>query len=68
MPGMNGRELARSLRARWPRMRVVYMSGYTEDVALREGRVEPGAGFIAKPFVIADLLRRIRKTLARTDG
>lgn len=65
MPGMSGRELARALRARHPRIGVVYMSGYTEDVALREGVIEPGAGFIAKPFVMIDLLARIRKTLAR---
>ena len=68
MPGMSGRELARQLRARYPRIGVVYMSGYTEDVALQEGRIEPGAGFIAKPFVMIDLLSRIRKTLARVEA
>jgi two-component system cell cycle sensor histidine kinase/response regulator CckA len=68
MPGMSGRDLARELRERHPGIRVVYMSGYTEDVALQEGRIEPGAGFIAKPFVMIDLLARIRKTLARMSA
>ncbi len=68
MPGKSGRELARELMASQHNLGVVYMSGYTEDVALREGRIEPGAGFIAKPFVIADLLVRIRKTLAKVEA
>jgi PAS domain S-box-containing protein len=68
MPGLSGRELAQTLRQRFPRLGVVYMSGYTDDVALREGRIEAGAGFIAKPFVMMDLLGRIRKTLARAQA
>jgi PAS domain S-box-containing protein len=67
MPGMSGRELAQKLQIRFPGLAVVYMSGYTEDVAIGEGRIEAGAGFIAKPFVIADVLSRIRKTLANSS-
>ncbi len=66
MPGMNGRELAAELRRRLGEdLSVVYMSGYTEDACDHENKVEPWAGFIAKPFVPVDLLVRVRKTLVR---
>jgi two-component system, cell cycle sensor histidine kinase and response regulator CckA len=69
MPEMTGRQLADRLRERCSGLRVLYFSGYTEDVAFREGRVEPGAGFIAKPFTGVEMLVRVRKALAgRNQG
>jgi two-component system cell cycle sensor histidine kinase/response regulator CckA len=66
MPAMNGRALAAELRRRLgDDLSVVYMSGYSEDATVREGKAEPWAGFIAKPFVPTDLLVRVRKTLTR---
>ena len=50
MPGMGGRELAERLLALRPDVRVLFMSGYTNDEILRRGLVDPAMAFIAKPF------------------
>jgi two-component system, cell cycle sensor histidine kinase and response regulator CckA len=63
MPGMNGWELGKRLRQRWPGLRVLYISGYTEDVAEPGGASEPGAAFLQKPFLPVDLLASMRKLL-----
>lgn len=63
MPGMNGWELGKRLRLRWPRLRVLYISGYTEDADEERGASEPGASFLQKPFLPMDLLATIRKLL-----
>ena len=67
MPGMNGRETAKALRDDQPQAKVLYMSGYTEDVVIRVGHFEPGTAFIPKPFSGEDLAHRVRELLdART--
>lgn len=63
MPGMSGRSLAEHLAQMRPEMKVLYMSGYTDDVILRHGVVEEGVSFISKPFGAADLIRKVRQTL-----
>jgi len=63
MPGMNGWELGKRLRQRWPGLRVLHVSGYTEDVADPGGAGEPGAAFLQKPFLPADLLASMRRLL-----
>lgn len=65
MPGMSGPELAERLSSRWPELKVVFMSGYTEHAALGDGLLRKGANFIQKPFSPDALLRAIRETLAR---
>jgi len=61
MPGMNGIELARELRAIRPDMRVLLISGYTEEAV---GRVGPdGLDLLSKPFTADELLGRIRQVL-----
>jgi nitrogen-specific signal transduction histidine kinase len=61
MPSMNGIELARELRASRPDLRVLLMSGYTEEAV---GRVGPdGLDLLAKPFTADELLGRIRQVL-----
>jgi two-component system, cell cycle sensor histidine kinase and response regulator CckA len=63
MPGMSGPELAgRLLRAR-PALKVVFMSGYTDDAVARNGELGPGALFLQKPFSIDVLLRTVREVL-----
>jgi signal transduction histidine kinase/CheY-like chemotaxis protein len=63
MPGMNGRELAERLRARNPQLRVIFMSGYTDEILDQASLVGPGAEFLAKPFTPGALVRQIDRLL-----
>jgi len=63
MPGMSGRVLAERLERIRPGMKVLYMSGYTDDVIVRHGISEEKMPFVSKPFGTMDLLRRIREVL-----
>jgi CheY-like chemotaxis protein len=62
MPGMNGRELGRQIEERWPGKPILYMSGFASEV-FRDGLLEPGAPFLAKPFTQDDLAARVRTML-----
>jgi len=63
MPGMSGRTLAERLSAIRPKTKVLYMSGYTDDVILKHGILAEEAPFVSKPFSASDLLRRVRQIL-----
>jgi len=63
MPGMSGRELAQNLAARQPAMKLLFMSGYTDDAIVRHGVLEEGTAFIQKPFTLASLTTRVRDVL-----
>ena len=63
MPGMNGRELARHLVERNPAIKVLYMSGYTENTVGQHGVLEPGTYFLQKPFTPSALGNKIREIL-----
>jgi CheY-like chemotaxis protein len=63
MPGMNGRELAQRVRELRPDIRVLYMSGHTEDSMAQSGLVEPGAPLLSKPFTQESLARKVRQAL-----
>ncbi len=62
MPGMNGRELAERLRARFPALHCLFMSGYTADILAPSG-VDGDMPFLQKPFTLYDLAARVRQTL-----
>ena len=63
MPGESGRALARRLAQGRPEMRVLYMSGYTDDAVVRHGILERGLHYLQKPFTPAALARRVREVL-----
>jgi len=63
MPGMSGRELAASLSAVRPGLKVIYMSGYTANVLADRGVVDDSVNFLAKPFSRDDLARKVREVL-----
>ena len=63
LPGMNGPELARSIRRIHPEAKVLYMSGYTDNAIIHQGLLGSEAAFIQKPFTAEALLRRIRGLL-----
>jgi PAS domain S-box-containing protein len=63
MPGMSGRELADHLKFLYPGMKLLYMSGYTEDAMLRRGILGPEAAFLGKPFTPRAIARKVREVL-----
>ena len=64
MPGMGGYELAGELAQRHPAVRVLFMSGYTEDSAARRDILLQGSAFLQKPFSVADLSNAVHQALA----
>ncbi|MCI0545566.1 MAG: ATP-binding protein, partial [Actinobacteria bacterium] len=67
MPQMGGGELAQRLTALRPGVRVLFMSGYTDDAIVRHGVLERGTAFIQKPFSLQIFTRRIREVLDAPD-
>jgi two-component system, cell cycle sensor histidine kinase and response regulator CckA len=68
MPAMGGRELAERLAKSRPRMKVLYMSGYTSDSVLRQAVLEQGMPFVQKPFTPDVLARKVRDVLDDAHG
>jgi PAS domain S-box-containing protein len=68
MPRMSGGELARTLVAQHPDLKILFMSGYTEDAAVHQGRLEHGADFLQKPFSPRVLADRVRTVLDSQFG
>ena len=66
MPGMGGRELAERLLQMRPNVRVLFMSGYSNDAVLRHG-LNPTTAFIAKPFAAKDFVAAVRSMLDRQE-
>jgi CheY-like chemotaxis protein len=63
MPGMHGAELAERLLAARPAVRVLYVSGFTENSIIQHGVVGPGVAFLPKPFGPRDLIHAVRGVL-----
>ena len=64
MPQMNGRELALTLQEMDPRLKVLYMSGYTANVIANHGMLEEGIHFMPKPFSLTEMANAVSEALA----
>ncbi len=63
MPGMNGVELSRQALASHPDLRVLFVSGYTDESVLEAGQFPAGTAFLQKPFTLGGLLGKVREVL-----
>ena len=64
MPGpLSGKDLADAVAHRRPETKVLFMSGYSQDLILHGGRLDPGVHLLTKPFRKADLARAVRERL-----
>jgi CheY-like chemotaxis protein len=68
MPGMSGREVGLLLGPAHPNMKVLFVSGYTDESIVREGILEPGIAFLQKPFTADALARKVREVLDAPRG
>src|SRR5579859_288616 len=66
MPGMNGRELAQRISEIRPSIKILYMSGYTENVIGHNGTLDEGVRLLQKPFNLRDLKTKVREVLDAT--
>src|SRR5262245_53162256 len=65
MPGWNGRELAREAERLRPGIRVLYMTGYSRNAVVHQGRLDEGVDLLQKPVSQAQLAMRVRTALDR---
>ncbi len=63
MPEMNGRELSRQIVLLHPGVRILFMSGYGEEVIAHQGMLEEGVQFMQKPFTVSELEAKVRGAL-----
>lgn len=68
MPGMNGREVATRLLETRRLLRVLFMSGYTDDAIVHQGVLDESANFLQKPFSPDGLARRVREVLDQEEA
>ena len=65
MPQMGGRELVERLQTQGHDMKVLYVSGYTDDSTVYSGDLPPGTAFLQKPFTLGSLLDKVKEVLAK---
>ncbi|MBF0545881.1 MAG: response regulator [Candidatus Riflebacteria bacterium] len=65
MPNMNGLELAEKLQALFPKMKQLFMSGYTADIITQQGKLNAGLEFIQKPFSAKKIVAKVKEILSK---
>jgi PAS domain S-box-containing protein len=65
MPGMNGRQFAAEALRQWPHLKVLYMTGYSRNAVVHQGRLDEGVDLLQKPISQAELAHRVRVILDR---
>jgi DNA-binding response OmpR family regulator len=68
LPGQNGRDLATDLRIVSPKLKIIFISGYPENVVTRQGLQEDGMFYLPKPFSAQSLTRKVRQVLERHEA
>ena len=63
MPGMNGREMADRISAMLPGLHIIFMSGYSEQVLMQDGELDPRIEYLQKPFSLQMLRNRLLRVL-----
>jgi len=67
LPGQNGRDLANELRSISPDLRIIFISGYPENVVTRHGIHDDGMAYLPKPFSLQSLTRKVRQVLEQEE-
>lgn len=68
MPELGGREMVTMVRNRWPHVKVLFMSGYSEDAVLLHGVLEKNSAFIEKPFAPGQLAAKVQELLVQSES
>jgi CheY-like chemotaxis protein len=68
MPGISGRDLAERMQQLRPELRVLFMSGYTDDAIIHHGVLAEGVALLQKPFTRESLLDKVREVIAAAAG
>jgi two-component system, cell cycle sensor histidine kinase and response regulator CckA len=67
LPGQNGRDLANDMRTICPNLRIIFISGYPENVVTRQGIQEEGMYYLPKPFSLRSLTRKVKQVLEQEE-
>jgi CheY-like chemotaxis protein len=67
MPGINGRELGTRAQQIRPRLKILYMTGYSRNAVVHQGRLDEGVNLLEKPISQAKLALRVREILDQSD-
>jgi DNA-binding NtrC family response regulator len=63
IPGLNGKALAEEMIRRYPQLKVIFISGYSDEAIAHHGILEPGMLFLQKPFSFMEMVRKVQEVL-----